>query len=488
MRKILYTLDAYNPGTHIDFWFTRVSQKRNQWYADRFGAEYRHIKIESPNRRPPHYHKLQVFEDFLKSDSDRGVFFDMDIFVEENCPDIWGTFPEGLALCYDYFMPMGHYYQWCNQTYGKHPSIKYRGKTKHHDDKGPTWRYFNTGVIIFDKEFAKFILDNVKPWKHQPENGEWIQYPDGWGEQHNFNYLLDKYKYPVTDIGKDFNELVGRIFSETPGKYISHYAAPCGRLLLAQRERHADQGSFQRKYLKGKILNVGCNTDYARLKEDFGAYNIDLRGSDLLTGYGYPIDEVMDARFLNPEWTRTWDTVVLGEILEHMNKEDRIATLKEAIRVTRKNGWINITIPHDERDVFQQHSNPTHETDSLEYAKGISAFHAFNYTDEDCRRDIREVGLEILAYEPMEYGFRNTVTNEPVIGSCYLCCKPAHMQRIRDNWDLLYDVPQPEDNEKIVVPDPSTVDPSKTVPTQPWQADLMYGFHGVDWIYASENK
>lgn len=473
MKKVLYTLDAYGPNAEKATWFDRVSKRRNQHYADQCGASYYHLVIDEPNRIPPHYHKLEVFEHFLQSDFDRGVFFDMDILVENDCPSLWLGFPEGVAMCYDYLMPMGMYYQWCQDSYnGDTPHINYSGPTKHDKEQMPTWRYYNTGVIVFDRAFAEFILSKLKPIESQP-SPDWIQYPDGWGEQHNVNYWLDKEEYPVFDLPREYNELCG--ITRSTGKYITHYCAPWGRLMLAQREIHPDQGSFQRKYLKGDILNVGSNTDYARLKADFGAYNIDLRHNDQLTGMGYPIDEVMDARKLDPEWTRRWDTVVLGEILEHMNKEDRIQTLKEAIRVTKKNGWINITIPHDERDVFDQHSSQTHDTDSLEYEEGISAFHAFNYTDEMCRADIAEVGLELVAVERMQYGFHNPKDNEPVRGSCYLCVKPAHRQRMRDNCDLIFDTPQPEDGECVIVPkDQLTVD----------QANLMYGHQNIDWKYA----
>lgn len=439
MRKVLYTLDAYDKELEKESWFNRVSARRNQAYCEARGADYHHVVINPVVHKPAHYHKLDIFKIFLQSDYDRAVFLDMDIYIENECPDLWLTQPTGAAMIFDYLMPLfTNYEPWCESTFGEgvKPQVTYTGPTvwgpATNEHNAPEfknrqpWRYFNTGVMVFDKQFAKFLVDNVQKVKYSDDpNPKW---PDGWGEQHYFNYALDKARYPVNELSREFNELTG--LTRSRGKFCSHYAAPWGRSMLSQREIHGDQASFQRKYLKGKILNVGCNEDYARLKQDFGAYNIDVWDTDPTTGIRNAHDELADARDLPEKFNESFDTVVLGEILEHFNTEDRQKTLHSAKRAIKENGWINMTFPYDTRELQDQRRG--HSLD-IEYTEGVSAFHEVPLSKEMVLEDLEACGLKAARIEEIHYPFDN------VKGTGILACKPEWWQRQVDNMELIFD-------------------------------------------------
>lgn len=251
MNKVLYTVDAYL-DIEKESWFDRVSKKRNQWYADRCGATYRNIEIPKIIRKPAHYHKLDAFLDFLASDFDRGILIDMDIYFEDACPDMWEEFPYGVAMCFDYLMLIEtNYRPWCEHAHAgePQPSLTYFGPTNHAqpiDGPGQKLRYFNTGVTIFDRAYAQFMVDRILP-KSREEDVDF--YKDGWGEQHEFNYHLDVHRYPVVDLPRDYNEMTG--LTKSRGQFISHYAAPWGRFEMSQREVHENEESFLSKYATG---------------------------------------------------------------------------------------------------------------------------------------------------------------------------------------------------------------------------------------------
>jgi SAM-dependent methyltransferase len=98
---------------------------------------------------------------------------------------------------------------------------------------------------------------------------------------------------------------------------------------------------FQRRHCrKGlKILNVGSKEDPAKLKQDFGAINIDINKFE-------NVDVIADARML-PFKDKSVDVVVLGDCLEHMANPEK--AVEEARRVSR--GLIVATIPTIEHEL-----------------------------------------------------------------------------------------------------------------------------------------
>ena len=154
-----------------------------------------------------------------------------------------------------------------------------------------------------------------------------------------------------------------------------------------------DQFSFQVRYAQGYVVNIGANTDGAGFKSR-GGVNVDLYLKDEHTGRDLPTDVVADARSL--PWTEpTFDTAVLGEILEHMDTEDGIKALSEARRVLKPQGRVVITMPHDHRGTLD---DPTKM-----YAPGIFAYHHRYISREELLSWVEQAGLKPLLVADIAY-------------------------------------------------------------------------------------
>ena len=144
---------------------------------------------------------------------------------------------------------------------------------------------------------------------------------------------------------------------------------------------------FQAKYAIGRALNVGCNSDGACFR-DRGGINIDLFRKDDHTGWDLPVHAQADARHL-PFKSASFDSVVLGEILEHMQTHDAVSSLREAKTVLRPGGVVVATIPHDDR------GGPDHIP---EYYPGIAAYHYREITRHEFFDWIRMAGLKLILW------------------------------------------------------------------------------------------
>lgn len=117
--------------------------------------------------------------------------------------------------------------------------------------------------------------------------------------------------------------------------------------------RYHDQFVFQMRYAAGRILNVGCDSDGALFRFRPGAVNVDLHLVSRITGSRNPAHVLADARRL--PFKASFDTVVLGEILEHMQDKDVMQCLEEAKAAMRgRTSRVVITVPHDTREREQQ--------------------------------------------------------------------------------------------------------------------------------------
>lgn len=161
--------------------------------------------------------------------------------------------------------------------------------------------------------------------------------------------------------------------------------------MILEEQTYNNQFGFQFKFAEGRILNVGCNTDGARLRELKGAVNLDVTKRDRFTGADLPVDVIGDARAL--AYTGEFDTVVLGELLEHMTPADAVLSLQQAKKALKADGRIVITMPHDRRP------NPE---PSLEYARDVSFFHR-NFTRADLLDWVLSAGLTVERLANIEY-------------------------------------------------------------------------------------
>jgi len=115
---------------------------------------------------------------------------------------------------------------------------------------------------------------------------------------------------------------------------------------------------FQMKHSRGKILNVGCNTDVSHLGDRLGAINVDLFDVDPFSGIPNPhVDIKADARNLPECLHGRFDTVILGDILEHFTDDDICRALNSAKKCLSNNGRIVITYPEDHREPPSEESH-----------------------------------------------------------------------------------------------------------------------------------
>ena len=100
------------------------------------------------------------------------------------------------------------------------------------------------------------------------------------------------------------------------------------------------------EHFGGKLLTVACKEDPAKLA-DLGATNCDVNDYDpqeRMSLYEVPNFVVGDAIDL-PFEDHSFDTIVLGEFLEHCPHDAAVAALTEMKRVLTKSGHLLLTFP-----------------------------------------------------------------------------------------------------------------------------------------------
>lgn len=154
---------------------------------------------------------------------------------------------------------------------------------------------------------------------------------------------------------------------------------------------------FQRMHATGAVLNVGSNTDGAHFGL-MGGVNVDLYRHDPVTNLENPVHVLADGRSL-PFRSASFDTVVLGELLEHMERDTAVVTLKEARRAARHR--VVITMPHDDR---REHgTEPAIEAGKEFYAPGVYAYHHRCISRAELLEWVRAAGLKPLLAARIEY-------------------------------------------------------------------------------------
>lgn len=127
----------------------------------------------------------------------------------------------------------------------------------------------------------------------------------------------------------------------------------------------------------GKILNAACADDPAHIG-DIGGINLDIQQKESWSGHDFTQTKnfvhgsVLDMPFPDDNF----DTVILGEFLEHCKFEKAVEALAECRRVLRSGGHLVMTIPLDGRSNEEQRG-PDDKLGAVpeEYDAGISCFH-----------------------------------------------------------------------------------------------------------------
>lgn len=156
------------------------------------------------------------------------------------------------------------------------------------------------------------------------------------------------------------------------------------------------QFGFQNRHAAGVILNVGSNCDPAGLGAR-GAVNVDLHRVSPATGIRNRVDALADARAL--PFRGAFDTVVIGDLLEHLRFSQIIRVLREAKRALRPQGKIVVTCPDDHRTIEEQ-AQFGKET---EYAPGVQALHARRMPLELLWALVELAGLRVRQAEIIHY-------------------------------------------------------------------------------------
>jgi len=157
------------------------------------------------------------------------------------------------------------------------------------------------------------------------------------------------------------------------------------------------QYNFQLKNAVGDVLNVGCDIDLPGLGKR--GVNLDLNRVDSIIG-GVPnkLNVQADGRLL--PFGKSFDTVILGDILEHFDSDDEVVKmLREARGVLRENGRIVVTVPDDRRPHSEQH-----DTQKGMYASGINVYH-HPVPRERVDLWLKNAGLGIDKYQTIDYTF-----------------------------------------------------------------------------------
>jgi len=170
------------------------------------------------------------------------------------------------------------------------------------------------------------------------------------------------------------------------------------------------QYGFQHKYSKGNILNIGCQIDGSKLHER-GATNVDIMDHDPITGIEYPVDIIADARKLPETLHNQFDTVILGDILEHMDDEDIDKSILCAKKCLRKDGNLIITCPNDTRSYKEQFQIAEIVTGKqvtmTEYTDGVKSYHTREIGKDFFENIAKKFGFKIEIMQELDYTFSN---------------------------------------------------------------------------------
>lgn len=168
------------------------------------------------------------------------------------------------------------------------------------------------------------------------------------------------------------------------------------------------QYAFQHAHSDGAILNVGCDCDSGNLRLR-GAVNVDYSKT-----HPHPVvnerlprkvDVVADARDLPESLHGRFDSVVLGDILEHMADGDIVATLRGAKACLRNGGKVIVTWPLEDgarQKVRQAVFKELPFDAESEYAPGCPAQHTRVITPEHMTSLAKTAGLDVVLSQAFE--------------------------------------------------------------------------------------
>jgi glycosyltransferase involved in cell wall biosynthesis len=156
------------------------------------------------------------------------------------------------------------------------------------------------------------------------------------------------------------------------------------------------QYAFQHRWAKGRILNLGCAEDSTGFLQR-GALNVDIVDRHP-NGTPNQAHLLADARDLPVNLYHRFNSVILGDILEHFTPEDRVKALVQAKACLSPEGRVIVTWPEDYRTAAEQRVNG-------EYVPGVAVPHEHAVGLQDMVAAWQAAGLEQEFVQPLDYSF-----------------------------------------------------------------------------------
>jgi lipopolysaccharide biosynthesis glycosyltransferase len=181
-------------------------------YAEKIGAKFICINQRSfPNTVPVGYEKLRIPELFEIHNLDRAIFLDSDLIVREDCPSLFQFVPEGWFGAFNEG-------EWMDDR--KKSLVEASKLFKVSLVESEKWgtRYYNTGVMVFDKSHLK-VFERPDEYHNQFYEQSWLNI--------QLNRKL-KLEY-IKNVGVQFNrmshvDVTSTVLNTRWENYIIHYA------------------------------------------------------------------------------------------------------------------------------------------------------------------------------------------------------------------------------------------------------------------------
>jgi len=177
--------------------YTHPTLKR---YADRIDADF--MVIDESNSTSPHWEKFQIFH--LLNKYERIIYFDTDIIVRDDCPDLFGIVPKDKLGAFN------------EAPFTDGRTISMYEVCKSYDTTLPQWngKYYNTGVMVISRTHKHLFKKPVEEHFNFYEQGY-------------LNLQIVKQEVSMYDLRYEFNRMTCMDIltgEERFASYIIHYA------------------------------------------------------------------------------------------------------------------------------------------------------------------------------------------------------------------------------------------------------------------------
>jgi glycosyltransferase involved in cell wall biosynthesis len=157
--------------------------------------------------------------------------------------------------------------------------------------------------------------------------------------------------------------------------------------------------AFQRLESEGTTLIVGAGGDVANFWNLPGCVLTDVAPTDPVTGRLNRIHFEMQGDDLQfPD--NSFDSVVLGEVIEHVDLQRGLKMVDEALRVSRSR--VVVTVPEDGRSIEQQMSDDLRDIGQVhraeQYHGGASTYHVTRWTEPLLRKMAETLGARVVTH------------------------------------------------------------------------------------------